>query len=91
MLRPTPHNLGDAISRDGDPTAPALIDVGAPGGPRTYSYGEFDALANAVARGGSFPAEDRTNRSWRDSLAQNIPFGLARGIFGAINGAELLG
>ena len=51
MLRPTPRNLGDAISRDGDPTAPALIDVGAPGGPRTYSYGEFDALANAVARG----------------------------------------
>jgi long-chain acyl-CoA synthetase len=50
-LRPTPHNLGDAISRDGDPAAPALIDVGAPGGPRTYSYGEFDALANAVARG----------------------------------------
>ena len=23
-----------------------------------------------------------------DSLAQNIPFGLARGMFGAINGAE---
>ena len=51
MLRPTLHNLGDAISRDGDPAAPALIDVGAPGGPRTFSYGEFDALANAVARG----------------------------------------
>ena len=31
--------------------APALIDVGALGGPRTYGYGEFDALANAVARG----------------------------------------
>jgi len=51
MLRPTLHNLGDAISRDGDPAAPALIDVGAPGGPRTYSYGEFDALVNAVTRG----------------------------------------
>src|SRR5229473_2744929 len=26
-----------------------------------------------------------------DSLAQNIPFGLARGMFGAINGAEFFG
>src|SRR5260221_4776983 len=51
MLRPTLHNLGDAISRDGDPAAPALIDVGAPGGPRTFSYGEFDGLANSEARG----------------------------------------
>ena len=26
-----------------------------------------------------------------NSLAQNIPFGLARGMFGAINGAEFFG
>jgi hypothetical protein len=25
------------------------------------------------------------------NMAQNIPFGLARGMFGAINGAELFG
>ncbi len=50
-MTPAPCNLGDAISRNGDPAAPALIDVGAPGGPRVYGYAEFDALANAVARG----------------------------------------
>jgi long-chain acyl-CoA synthetase len=51
MTRPPPYNLGDAISRDGDPAAPVLIDLGAPGGSRIYGYAEFDALANAVARG----------------------------------------
>jgi len=45
MLRPTLYNLGDAISRDGDPAAPALIDVGAPGGPRTWrSLGHLPAV-----------------------------------------------
>ena len=45
MLRPTLYNLGDAISRDGDPAAPALIDVGAPGGPRTgRSRGHLPAV-----------------------------------------------
>jgi long-chain acyl-CoA synthetase len=51
VVRPAPYNLGDAISREGDPSAPALIDVGAPGGPRIYGYAEFDALVGAVARG----------------------------------------
>jgi acyl-CoA synthetase (AMP-forming)/AMP-acid ligase II len=41
-------NLGDALLRD-DPDRPALVDVAAHGGARTYSYGEVDRLANAVA------------------------------------------
>src|ERR1700722_17428283 len=47
-------------------------------------------LGARILRAGSFlkgPGESLM----ADSLVQNIPFGLARGMFGAINGAELFG
>ena len=44
------RNLGDALDR-GDPEATAIIDLGADGGPRHYSYRELDQLADAVGRG----------------------------------------
>jgi long-chain acyl-CoA synthetase len=45
------RNLGDAIDRHGDPEATAIIDLGGDAAPRHYSYQEFDALADGVARG----------------------------------------
>jgi long-chain acyl-CoA synthetase len=45
------RNLGDAIDRDGDPGATAIIDLGGDRRPRHYSYHEFDVLCGAVARG----------------------------------------
>jgi hypothetical protein len=38
-----------------------------------------------------FPSKGPGESLAADSLAQNIPFGLARGMFGAINGAEFFG
>ena len=45
-----PDNLGGVISR-ADLDATALIDLGAHGGPRTYSFRQLDQWSDAVARG----------------------------------------
>ena len=51
MAEPTPHNLGDAMPRGGERDAPALIDLGDAGGPRTWSFRALDAAIDATARG----------------------------------------
>ena len=51
MPLPEFHNLGDLIRRDLDPGKLALIDLGGETAPREFTYGQLDAMANAVARG----------------------------------------
>ncbi len=44
------HNLGDLIDRRGNLDKEAIIDLALPGGPRIYTHGQIDQLANGVAR-----------------------------------------
>ena len=46
-----PANLGCVSSADAAPSDAAIIDLKQPDAPRTVSYGELDALCNAVANG----------------------------------------
>jgi acyl-CoA synthetase (AMP-forming)/AMP-acid ligase II len=43
-------NLGDLIRRERDLDKTALIDLGGEETPREFSYRQFDAMANGVAR-----------------------------------------
>lgn len=46
-----PANLGDLVSRSGDPDRPLFIGLGFDGTVETLTRGAFDAMADAVARG----------------------------------------
>jgi long-chain acyl-CoA synthetase len=50
MVIPAPVNLGEAVARDGDREATALIDLGGET-PRTYSFHEINRMSDAAARG----------------------------------------
>jgi long-chain acyl-CoA synthetase len=45
------QNLGDAVQRQGDPEALALIDLRDEADPQNYTYAAFDAMADGIARG----------------------------------------
>ncbi|RXF68489.1 class I adenylate-forming enzyme family protein [Hansschlegelia zhihuaiae] len=45
------QNLGDVVSRQGDPATPIIIGVGFDGSETVLSRAELDAMADAVARG----------------------------------------
>src|SRR6202521_316697 len=47
----TPANLGDAVAREQDRDATALIDLGGEAGSRVYSFRQLDEMSDAVARG----------------------------------------
>ena len=44
-------NLGALIRRDRDPSKVAILDLGGEKGPREFTYGQLDVMANGVARG----------------------------------------
>jgi long-chain acyl-CoA synthetase len=46
-----PANLGKLLDATGIAAAPAVIDLTVPGSERTWTYGELDALTDAVAHG----------------------------------------
>lgn len=48
---PVPRNLGDIISANADPDGLALVELDERLGETRYTFGEIDALADAVARG----------------------------------------
>ena len=43
-------NLGALIRRDRDPSKVAILDLGGEKGPREFTYGQLDVMANGVAR-----------------------------------------
>ena len=46
-----PANLGKALAAGSAPEAEAVVDLSDPQAPRHWTYGELDALADAVAGG----------------------------------------
>lgn len=51
MMQDLPANLGQTLRAGDDPGATAVIDLSDPAGPHRWTYGELDALADAVAGG----------------------------------------